>query len=72
MEDHSVRGYLNRRTTEELEGMLQYYLQEHIYKNYEMQILAILDILEERFVPDFTSEQFVRAKEFLLRYKKKD
>ena len=32
--DHSIREYLNKRTTEELEAILSYCLKEENYKNY--------------------------------------
>ena len=48
MTDHSLRGYLQRRTTKELEDMLAYCLQEENYVNYEQIILEILKIFRER------------------------
>ncbi len=72
MEDHSLDGYLRRRSTEELESLLAYCLQDEIYANYKHVILEILRILEERFVPDMTSEEVLRVKEKLLQYKPKE
>ena len=48
MEDHSLRGYLKRQSTEKLDSILQYCLQEENYVNYEFVILEILHILDER------------------------
>lgn len=67
MKEHSVRGYLSRRSTDELQAMLQYYLRGNRYKDYREEILMTLQILEERFVPDVTSEQYLRVKEMLLK-----
>ena len=72
MEDHSLRGYLRRRSTEELDSLLAYCLQEENYANYDYAILDILSVLNERFVPEGTSELALRVKEMLLRYKPKD
>ena len=46
--DYSLGAYLRRRTTEELEDMLAYCLQEENYVNYEQVILEILRIFRER------------------------
>ena len=67
---HSLRGYLSRRSTEELEALLADYLQEDVFENYCAAIPEILAVLEERFEPDFTSEQYICAKEMLLKYEK--
>ena len=72
MTDHSLRGYLQRRSTKELETMLAYCLQEENYANYEHVILEILRVLNDRFVPDVNSEQARWFKERLLQYKPKD
>ncbi len=72
MADHSLRGYLKRRTTEELDSLLAYYLQETNHENYEHTILEILHVLKERYVPERTSEAALRVKELLLRHKPKD
>lgn len=48
MEDHSLRGYLQRRTTEELESMLIYCVEGKNYIKYELAILEILKILRQR------------------------
>lgn len=70
MEDHSLRGYLKRRSTKELEAILAYCLQDKIYEKYSREILEMLAVLNERFVPDVTSEQYIRAKELLLQREK--
>lgn len=46
--DCSVSGYLEKRTTEELCGILNYCLRENNYNSYEYMILEILEILEQR------------------------
>lgn len=69
---HSVRGYLRRQSTEKLEEMRNYYLQEGVYENYSEVILEIIAVLEDRSVPDDESEWYAWAREKLLAYKKKD
>lgn len=48
MIDCSLQGYLKRRTTEELDAILAYCLQEENYVNYEHVIMEIFSILRER------------------------
>ena len=72
MEDHSLRGYLKRRSTKELEAILAYCLQEANYVKYEEVILQVLSILDDRFVPDVSPELALRVKEMLLRYNPKN
>ena len=48
MADHSLNGYLQRRTTKELEIALAYCLREESYVNHERVILEILKVLCER------------------------
>ena len=72
MSDHSLRAYLERRSIEELDAMLAYYLQGDNYKNYGHAIVEILHILEERFLPDISPEEYSYMKEKLLRYKPED
>lgn len=50
--DHTVHGYLVSRTTEELEMILAYYLREDAYVGNEYIILDILQILEDRYIPE--------------------
>ena len=69
MKDHSLGGYLRRRSDKELEAILAYCLQEENYANYEYAILEILRVLQDRFVPDATSEEILLIKEKLLQYK---
>lgn len=69
MEDHSLRGYLQRQTTEKLESILEYCLQEENYTNHEHIILEILDILNDRFVPYATSQTALQVRKRLLRDK---
>ena len=72
MADHSLRGYLKRRPTEELDFLLTYYLQEEKYANNAHVILEILGVLEERFAPNTAPELMRQAKKMLLQYKPKD
>lgn len=48
MADHSLNGYLQRRTTKELEIAWAYCLREENYVNHERVILEILKIFCER------------------------
>ena len=48
MGDHLLRGYLKRRTTEELEAILACCLREEKYANYEYVIGEILSVLRQR------------------------
>ena len=48
MADHSLNGYLQRRTTKELEIALAYCLREENYVNHERVILEILKVLCEK------------------------
>lgn len=47
-ERHSVRGYLNRRDTETLMQLLQFYLQQEISAYHGELIQIILEILVSR------------------------
>ena len=44
--DHSIIGYLNRRTNQELEMMLEHYLRDQ--ENLPYIVLEILSILRNR------------------------
>ena len=46
--DHSVQGYLSRRTTEELEIILQSCLQEEKSEHHDSIALMIFEILKQR------------------------
>ena len=59
---------LQEQTTEELEAILAYCLQETHYADYQHTILEILGILEDRCVPDLNSEAALWVREQLLRY----
>ena len=48
--DHSVRGYLGRRTTKELMEVLRLYLNQEDDTQDQAVITIILDILREREV----------------------
>ncbi len=72
MADHSLRGYLKRRSTVELDSLLAYYLQEENYANNAHVILEKLHVLEERFEPDAAPDLTHHAKEMLLQYEPKD
>ena len=56
MKDHSLVGYLKRRSTEELKAMLAYYLRGSRYASYRDAIAEIQNILQERGVPGFSLE----------------
>ncbi len=45
--DHSVQGYLSRRTTEELEIILQSCLQEEKSEHHDSIALMIFEILKQ-------------------------
>ena len=45
--DHSLRGYLKRRSTEELDMILDYIVNNYVYEP-ETVVRMILEILEER------------------------
>ncbi len=69
MHDHSLGGYLRRRSDEELEEMLTYCLREENYANYSYAILEILRVLQERFIPDAAPDEILQIKEKLLQDK---
>ena len=46
--DHSIQGYLSRRTTEELDYLLLYYLRLEVCEFHRDIIVMILNLLEER------------------------
>jgi hypothetical protein len=60
--DHSVYGYLNRRSTEELEGILQFCLQD---KNYSHVIQDVLDVLEKRYLPGVFPPHIMQIRQHL-------
>lgn len=72
MEDSSLFGDLERRPTEELNALLAYCLEETNYIECQHIVIEILRVLNERFVPDVTSEQAQRVRQMLLRYEPKD
>ena len=45
--DHSLRGYLERRSTEELDAILNYVVNNYVYSP-EDTVRTIIAILEER------------------------
>ena len=47
MKDHSLRGYLERRSTEELDAILNYVVNQYAQQP-EETVQVILSILEER------------------------
>ena len=55
--DHSLYGYLKRRSTEELESLLAYCLKEENYKIYQCAVLEIQSVLEERLKPGVQQAQ---------------
>ena len=46
--DHSIEGYLKRRTTQELDGMLNFCVMGDNWKKYGYVVPMILNILRER------------------------
>jgi len=48
MTDHSLRGYLNRRTTKELQALLTFYLQKENDAHNEYIRQELLAVLQER------------------------
>lgn len=65
--DHSLRGYLERRSTKELDAILNYVVSNYIYKP-EETVRMILQILEERekdIKPEITPEQRARWEKIL-------
>ena len=65
--DHSVSGYLQRRTTGELEGALMHYLQGKNCLAHAYEITAILCVLETRYAPS-NGELPVRIQQALAKY----
>lgn len=68
--DHSIPAYLQRRTTAELEGALQQYLQDKNCLDYAYAILEILRILEQRYqspkgeLPDHIQKAWEKFREY--------
>ena len=56
MEDHSISGYLKRRSTEELEAILEFCFRKPHCENDMSIILEIQNILKERGVSDITAK----------------
>ena len=52
MEDHSLRGYLNRRSVDELESFLLFCLQEENLAKYSYAVEEILNVLKDRVSPE--------------------
>ena len=52
MEDHSLSGYLERRSTEELEAILDHCLQKPPCESNQQAIFEILRILNARVSPE--------------------
>jgi len=67
--DHSVHGYLNRRTTEELEGILQFCLRE---KGYDHVVQDVLDVLEARYLPGVFPPHIVQIRQQLSESEKQN
>lgn len=60
--DHSVRGYLRRRSTQELEGFLQMCLRE---KGYRYAMKDVLDELEKRYAPEQLPPHVIQVRQML-------
>lgn len=68
--DHSVQGYLQRMSTEELEGALQYYLREDQIDDHHDAIRDILNELQRRHVStELTPRERELFEKFLQRRK---
>lgn len=68
--DHSVQGYLQRMSTEELEGALQYYLREDQIDDHHDAIRDILNELQRRHIPtELTPRERELFEKFLQRRK---
>lgn len=67
--DHSVQGYLERRSTEELRSILKYCLDINRFRQYEDSIRIILKILQKRYeetpheIPQYLYEMWDRIVE---------
>lgn len=57
--DHSLRGYLERRSTEELDTILSYVVNNYVYKPEETarEIIAILQQREKNMKQEVTPER---------------
>lgn len=71
--DHSLKGYLRRQRTEDLEEKLHFCLQGMNYIQYEDSIKVILEVLYERYeTPKEIPENVKKAWERFLERQKKD
>ena len=67
MRKHTIHDCLRKRTTEQLELILNYYLKIPRPGPYHFVIVPALEVLEERFVPtEEEIEDMKRMKEKLL------
>ena len=48
MAKHTIHNCLRKKSTEQLDLILNYYLQGDLYKQYDFVILATLEVLQER------------------------
>ena len=51
MAKHTIHNCLRKKSTEQLDVILNYYLQEPLDKHYAFVILATLEVLQEREQP---------------------
>ena len=62
MLDHSVYGYLNNRTTEELEVLLRQCIEGRYYDQTAWQVL---EVLEKRYLPGVFPPHIVQLRQKL-------
>lgn len=62
MEDHSISGYLKRRTTEELESILAFCMHSPRCTHDPSIICEIQTILKDRGITDLPGELYKPAK----------
>ena len=68
--DRSAQGYLQRLSTKELEGALQYYLLEDQIDDYHDAIREVLDELRNRYVPTEPTSEELEICERMLQKRK--
>lgn len=62
--DHSVRGYLSRRSTEQLDELLEFYLKQEVCAYNGELVRIIMDVLWERE----KSQQYPVSREIIELY----
>ena len=69
MQKHTIHNCLRKKSTEQLDFILNYYLRGDLYKKYDFAILATLEVLQERMESFVPTEEEYRMMEKLLAYK---